>query len=102
MHRSAGRNQAVRHWTINWRLRKMTSFCPSGSVVGLPVAGSSSRVQLSGADAFCGAVRIRNSNTNAVFLKFGDDTVTATTSDMAMDPSSTEVLRIPPGATYLA
>jgi hypothetical protein len=77
-------------------------FSPVGATFAITVSSSSNRQGMTDLNALCGAVRVRNGNASAVFLKFGDSTVSATTDDMPLSANATEILKPPPGSTHLA
>ena len=64
-----------------------------GATVSLTCSGTSASVQVSGSSAVR-MVRVYNSGAVDVFIKSGDSTVVATTSDTPMPPGIVEILNI--------
>jgi hypothetical protein len=82
----------------------MSAFCPNGSTVALSVTsgGGSFRAALPALDSVCGAIRIRKGTGDPeVFIKFGDSSISASTSDMPVG-TETQIFKVPPGATHVA
>lgn len=79
------------------------AFCPNGTTVQLTVVSGagSSRVALPAYDEVCGVVRILQSGTPAVHIRFGDSSVNATTNDMPVGQEE-HIFKVPPGATHIA
>lgn len=75
-------------------------FRPSGgATVNIDVSSSSQRVALTSGEQ----QRIMNNGSATVWLKFGDSSVTATTSDIPVGATPfTEVQSPPPGTTHVA
>ena len=78
----------------------MTPFAP-GTTVSLAVTSASSRVALTGAEAGVQAktVRIHNAGPFTAFIKFGDSTITAATTDMPIPAGAIENFNLPNSAS---
>jgi len=76
-------------------------FTPTGNRSDLSATTSSSRVALP-TSGFT-SLRLTNSGSVTAYLKFGDNTVTASTSTgMDLLPGAVETIRLPPNCTHLA
>lgn len=73
-------------------------FAPLGSTSVVAPSGSTGRTRLTGGSA----VRICNSGTVSVFIKFGNSGVVATTSDMEIPAGVVEIFLLPPSAEFIA
>jgi hypothetical protein len=77
----------------------MNPFTPGGSAT-LAATTSSGRVAL---DTHGGMqVLIFSAGTAVTFIKFGDSTVTAAVTDIAIPSGFNRIFTIPPGATHVA
>jgi len=74
----------------------LSVFLPvsDGTNVNIAVDVASARIQVTSAVSG-GQVRLMNSGTNVVFVKFGDSTVVATNANLALLPNSVEVFTVP-------
>ena len=77
----------------------MNPFTPGGSAT-LAVTTSSARVALPTTGGM--QVLIYSAGTAASFIKFGDSTVTAAVTDIAIPSGFNRIFTIPPGVTHVA
>ena len=82
----------------------MQLFTPSGNTVSITTSTTSARVALGNSATVSTSVRVKNLDTsNAVFIKFGGSTVTASASaDIPIGPGETAGFSVGPGNTYVA
>lgn len=76
----------------------MKAFRPTAATVSITIAASSARQAIPFADQ----VRWFNGASETVFVKFGDSSVAATTSDIPVGAGVTEVIDVPLGTTHIA
>lgn len=75
------------------------AFTPTGSSIVLSGTTISSNAIL---PTTGGSVRVYNSGSVIVFVKFGSSTVEATSSNSFIAPGATEVFSVPQGVTHVA
>lgn len=76
-------------------------FVPNGASGTVTATTTSQQVDISSADAETGVLRIL-ATTGLAFIKFGDNTVVATSGDLKPANGFPEFFRIPAGATHFA
>lgn len=76
----------------------MKAFRPTAATASITIAASSARTAITFADQ----VRWFNGASETVYVKFGDSSVAATTSDIPVGAGVTEVMDVPFGATHIA
>lgn len=77
----------------------MQPFRAGSGTVNIAAGTTSGRVQITSSTGL-GEYRVYNSGASTVFIKEGDGTVTATTSDLPIPAGAVEVLSF--GSTYIA